>query len=281
MQIWGHALVKNEDRYLWYAISSVIKFVDKVLLWDTGSSDDTLKIVESLKQRYPSKIKFREIGEVNPEQFTVVRQKMLEESACDWVVIVDGDEVWWEDKIKETTDLIHTRGQGLDSLVSQYYNVIGDIYHFQDELAGRYNIDGKVGNFNIRAFNRKIKGLKFKKPHGQQGLFDFADRLLQEREQSKRFWVMGYSYLHFTNMPRSRARSSDLAVPKRAFKLKYELGNSFPLDFYYPEVFFEDRPEYLKSVWTNMDLKYQARSFVETPFKKVKRQHFSSEKSGY
>ena len=104
MQIWGHALVKNEDRYLWYAISSVIKFVDKGLLWDTGSSDDTLKIVESLKQRYPSKIKFREIGEVNPEQFTVVRQKMLEESACDWVVIVDGDEVWWEDKIKETTD---------------------------------------------------------------------------------------------------------------------------------------------------------------------------------
>ncbi len=281
MKFYAHSLVKNEDRYLWYAVRSVIEHVDKILLWDTGSTDNTLKIIEELKKRHPSKIDFREIGEVDPEQFTVVRQKMLDASDCDWVTIVDGDEVWWEDRIKEVRDLVMGQGDKLDSIVSKYYNIVGDIYHFQDELAGRYKIDGKVGHYNIRAFNRNIKGLKFTRPHGQQGLIDDKGVFIQDRDHKRKFWQEGYSYLHFTNMQRSCSRVNDLKVPKRDFKLKYEIGHSFPVDFYYPESFFAERPEIVENVWKKADILYQIKASVNTPLKIIKRKLVLFKKTGY
>lgn len=281
MTLWAHTLVKNEDRYLWYAVRSVIEHVDKVLLWDTGSSDNTVKIAEELKKRYPSKIDFREVGEVNPDQFTVIRQKMLDASDCDWVIIVDGDEVWWEDKIQEIRNVVNSRGKELDSIVSRYYNIVGDIYHFQDETAARYQIDGKIGNLTIRAMNRKIKGLKFSKPHGQQGIYDGNGILIQDRNPKKRFWQEGYSYLHFTNMQRSGKRANDLKVPKRDFKLKYEIGHEFERDHYYPEVFFNDRPSGICNVWSKADAGYQTKALIYTPLRFIKRKLIQSTKSGY
>lgn len=281
MKLYAHTLVKNEERYLWYAVRSVIEYVDKVLLWDTGSTDNTVKIAEELKKRFPSKIDFREVGEVNPEQFTIMRQKMLEVSDCDWVIIVDGDEVWWEDRIQEIRNVVNSQGKELDSIVSRYRNVIGDIYHYQDDSSGKYNIDGKTGYLTIRAFNRNIKGLEFAKPHGQQGIYDGKEILLQNRDPLRRYWQKDYSYLHFTNMQRSGKRSDDLKVPKRDFKLKYEIGHEFDRDFYYPESFFVQRPEIVENVWRNADPLYLLRSFVETPLKKIKRKYFTSEKSGY
>ena len=47
--IWVHTLVKNEEKYLWYAVMSVADFVDKVLLWDTGSSDKTVEIIKQIQ----------------------------------------------------------------------------------------------------------------------------------------------------------------------------------------------------------------------------------------
>jgi len=281
MTLWTHTLVKNEDRYLWYAVRSVIDHVDKVLLWDTGSTDNTVKIAEELKRRYPSKIEFREVGEVNPDQFTIIRQKMLNETKSDWVIIVDGDEVWWNDKIKEVRNIVDSRGKELDSIVSKYYNIVGDIYHFQDESAGRYNIDNKTGNLTIRAMNRNIKGLKFLKPHGQQGIYDGKGFSIQERDPKKRFWQDGYSYLHFSNMQRSSKRANDLIVPKRDFKLKHEIGHRFGRDFCYPESFFVGRPEIVENVWRKADAFYLLRSFAETPLKIIKRKYFASKRSGY
>ena len=253
MSLWAHTIVKNEDRYLWYAVNSIIDYVDRILIWDTGSADNTVEIIKLLKDRYPKKVIFKEVGEVNPTQFTRVRQDMLKQSKCDWVLILDGDEVWWDEKIHQLKYLIDKNGKTIDSVVLRYRNIVGDIFHYQDESAGRYNIDGKIGNFNIRAFNRHIKGIKFLKPHGQQGIVDEKGILIQDRDSRKRAWIENYSYLHFTNMARSIKRANDLKVPKRDFKLKYEIGRSFPLNFYYPEVFFKDKPKEVKDVWVNMN----------------------------
>lgn len=281
MELCVNTLVRNEDRYLWYAIRSVIDHVDKVLLWDTGSTDNTLKIIKELQDRYPKKIYFREMGEVNPDQFTAVRQKMLEASDCDWIIIVDGDEVWWKDRIQEIKTIVNSQGEKLDSIVSRYYNIVGDLYHYQNESAGKYNIDGKIGNYTIRAFNRNIKGLKFAKPHGQQGLYDKEGVLIQNRDISKRRWQKGYSYLHFTNMQRSGRRADDLKVPKRSFKLKYEIGESFPLDFYYPESFFAERPDNVESIWKQQQSIFKLKAMIQEPLRFLKRKIIHYEKSGY
>ena len=49
MSIWAHTLVKNEERFVWFAINSVIDYVDEMRVWDNGSSDSTVKIIKSIK----------------------------------------------------------------------------------------------------------------------------------------------------------------------------------------------------------------------------------------
>ena len=106
MKICAHTLVKNEERYVWYAAMSVLPFVDKMILTDTGSTDNTYSILKEIKKAYPSKVDLQKLGEVSITEFTEARNKMLSETKEDWILIVDGDEVWWDTSIKETTDLM-------------------------------------------------------------------------------------------------------------------------------------------------------------------------------
>lgn len=280
MKISAHCLVKNEERYLWFAVKSVIDHVDKILLWDTGSTDNTVKIIKLLQKEYPEKIQFKEVGDVDPESFTKVRQQMLEDSICDWIMILDGDEVWWEKSIKNAREIIEKKGKTLDSLVHHYYNIVGDIYHYQDPCASKYKIDGKIGDHTIRFFNRNISGIQFDKPHGTQGLYDGAGVLIQERAKTKRLHTNDY-YMHFTHMVRSESRVGDRDVIKRAKKLKYELGIPFPPDFRFPEVFLLKYPSIVRTPFERRTLIYLFKATVQAPIKKFKRKFLNNEKIGY
>ena len=77
MKIWAHTLVKNEEKYLWYSVASIAPFVDRVLLWDTGSTDKTPEICKELIVRFPKKIDFRQLKISSAEEFPSVRKKML------------------------------------------------------------------------------------------------------------------------------------------------------------------------------------------------------------
>jgi len=278
MRIWVNTLVRNEERYLWYAVMSAVRYVDKILIWDTGSSDKTPQIIKELNRSFPEKIDFKNFGEVTAEQFPIVRQKMLDATDSDWVLILDGDEVWWEESIKTLKEVIEKEGKYLESIVSRYYTVVGDIYHHQHESAGMYEIDKDRGHLNIKAMNRHIPGLHAARPHGQQGYFDAKGKLIQGRSYKKRFHIKNPAYLHFTNVQRSPL---DTKVIKRSMKLKYEIGQSFPLDFYYPEVFFRERPKIVDSPWTRMSEEFYFRALIQTPFRKLKRKFIRSKKTGY
>ncbi len=279
-KIIAHTLVKNEEKYLWFSVMSVINYVDKVFIWDTGSTDKTLDIIKEIEKARPGKVYFKEVGNVDINEFTSVRQKMLEETESDWFLILDGDEVWWEDGIREVISIINERGDFLDSIVSSYKNIVGDIYHYQEESAGGYRIDERRGHFNIRAVSKKIEGIHYEKPHGQLALVNGEGISVQDMNKQKRFHTAGSSYLHFTNLRRS-SKSFDEEVPKRAMKFKYELGDSFPLDFYYPEVFFRPRPKIVPDPWVRRDGMYELRAVVESPLRNIKRKFFSSSRSGY
>jgi glycosyltransferase involved in cell wall biosynthesis len=280
MKVWAHTLVKNEERYVWYAVMSVIDWVDKILIWDTGSTDKTVEIIKEIKKVYPDKVDFKEVGEVDPQKFTKVRQKMLDATTSDWLILIDGDEVWWEDSIKAMISTVRTEGDTLETIVNSPYNIVGDIYHYQEEAAGRYEIDGRRGHFSFRAINRKIPGLHLKKPHGIQGFFDRNGALIQERPKKFRKFLDA-PFMHFTYMARSSSREKDLKVPKRDIKLKYELGIPFPRDFYYPEVFFRSRPAIVPSPWRKIRKDYFLRAFMETPIRRLKRRMVKSDKIGY
>ena len=89
MTITAHCLVKNEARFVWFSVMSVIDYVDKILLWDTGSSDSTVEIIQEILKtdKAKGKVSFNEVGEVTPTEFTATRQEMLKQTKTDWFMI--------------------------------------------------------------------------------------------------------------------------------------------------------------------------------------------------
>lgn len=274
MKIWAHTLFKNEERWLWYSVASVIDYVDKLLLWDTGSTDKSWEIATLLKNKYPTKIELREFGEVTSKTFTKVRQEMLDVTTSDWFLVVDADEIWWEKNILKLTETIRNDNDLHESIIVPTINLVGDIFHYQEEKSGKYHFKNKVGHFNLRAINRNIPGLHSQGIHGVWGWADEENKMIQDRDEDKQL-LLDTPYLHTTFLPRGERRIDDLIVPKRKLKLKYELGEKFPLDFYYPESLFKEKPEFIPSPWKTKSNKYILRAFFETPFKKIKRRYFN------
>lgn len=271
MSVCAHTLVKNEAVYLWYAATSVLPFVDKMLLWDTGSTDETFEIIKEIKKAYKNKVEINTIGNVDIVQFSKVRNEMLKNTKEDWVLIVDGDEVWWDNEIRLITDTM--KRSKYETIVSTYTNVIGDIYHYQDESAHHYSIDNIRGALNVRAFRTDIPGLHVDKPHGSQGYYDASGTLIQERERSGRLFIKSKAYLHFTHMNRAGKVSHEHSVPKRRQKYKHELGIPFPYDFYYPETFFRPRPIAVQSVWQKRTIGYVIKSWLLNYPRKIRRKY--------
>lgn len=265
MKISVHSLVKNEERYLWYSVMSIVNQVDEVLLWDTGSTDGSIEIAKQLQKQFPDKIKLRFFNDVDKDEFTKLRQKMLEETKADWVFILDGDEVWWEESVLKMVEEI--KNGECSVIVSPFVSPVGDIFHNQENGAGRYRIDGRIGNITIRAFRKDIKGLVLAKDYGKEGYVDASGKFIQESELVKRKFVDA-PFLHLTHLERS---SRDKDVMQRERKLKHELGNRFALDYYYPEAFFRPRPDIVESPWKVFDRSFLARALIETPLRKIKR----------
>ena len=279
MKVWAQTLVKNEERWLWYSVSSVIDQVDKLLLWDTGSTDGSLEIEKQLARIYPDKIVLKQRIINSPEEFTQVRQEMLEATTSDWFIVLDGDEIWYEDSIKKVLETINKAGNDIESIVVPTINLVGDIFHRQPESAGRYKFGNRTGHYNLRAVKRTIPGLHSQGIHGVWGWADEEGKMIQDRSADKVKFVDA-PYLHTTFLPRGGGRSSDVEVIKRSKKLKYELGDSLPKDFHFPEAFFLDKPDNIPSPWEVMSTGFKFRALIETPLRKLKRKLWKG-KAGY
>lgn len=266
MKIWGHTLVRNEANWLWYSVESAIALLDKLLIWDTGSIDGTVDVIKELERKYPDKIVFREYGKVDAAAFTTARQEMLDNTKSDWVFILDADEVWWNDSVRKVVETIRNN-TGIESVVVPTYNMVGDLFHYQEAQAGRYNLLGKEGHYNLRAFSMDIPGLHAQGEHGVFGWNDKNENRIENRDPKKILFIDA-AYMHMTHLKRS---DSDSDVAKRSKKFKYENGIQTPLDFYYPEAFFKSKPEVIKSPWNLPDSSFKIRSFFETPIKKIYR----------
>jgi glycosyltransferase involved in cell wall biosynthesis len=265
--IWVNCLVRNEEKWIWFALMSVINHVDKILVWDTGSTDKTIEIVKSIKN---PKIEFKEYGSVTKETYPQARQAMLKATKADWLFILDGDEIWTDKGIKQVCDEIQEIGDEIESIVVKTINFLGDVYHYQEEQAGKYQIAGHKGHLNLRAMNLKIPGLHAAGAHGVQGYFDEDNKPIQDRDP-KKIVFLPVSYFHATHLSRSSAVEKEKEVPLRANKRKYELGITLPSDTLYPEVFSVERPENVPNPWGRMSNFELLRAAIQTPFKKIKR----------
>ncbi len=261
MKIWANTIVNNEENFIWFSIMSVVDFVDKVLVWDTGSTDKTVEIINEIKKIKGNKIEFREVGSVDKYQFTKMRQKMLDESQCDWILILDGDEIWWEGSIKKLVNEIKIKGDEIEGIIVPLVVPVGDIFHLQEEKAGQYNILGRKGHVSLKAINRNISGLHADWPYGKEGYFDKNNQLIQERGKNI---FLNAPVLHVTHLKRS--------LSKRKYnKYKYELGNEISDPFKFPEILHQKHPSFISSPWTKISGTRKIISRILTPLRKIKR----------
>lgn len=255
--IWVNTIVNNEENFIWFAMMSVLDYVDKVLIYDTGSTDKTVDVIKELIKLKGEKIKFKQVGPQDKFQFTAMRQKMLEESKCDWILILDGDEVWWEDSIKRVFKTINEKGDEIDAIVVPFYNSVGDIYHYQSKDAGKYKILGTTGHLTIRAIKRNIPGLHLGGPYGAEGYLDGKNISIQDEYHHKLFYL-NRPFMHLTHLKRSSKDTHG--------KYKFDLGIKFPQDFNLPEIFYQKPSEIVPSPFKKRSMLFEIISFIRAPY---------------
>ena len=128
-------IVKNEIDCLERAIDSVSGLVDEIAIVDTGSTDGTWELVQTLAHRHVQ-IEW-------PDHFGQARNVALDLAQSDWVLILDGDEV-----------------------LSEGHDALRDAAARTDLLAGELKIrndmgDGSSGEFWACRFFRRRNDIRW------------------------------------------------------------------------------------------------------------------------
>lgn len=260
MKITAQVMVANEQNWVWYAIRSLIDHVDEIMVWDTGSEDETINTIKTINS---PKLKLKIMDKVTKDSHTKLRQKMLDETSGDWFIILDGDEVWWQNSASTLIKSIKLHPDK-SAIISPFINAVGDVFHYQDPKSGHYRIGDFQGCYTLRAINRKLPGLSIHNPHGRQEYRLGDGRSLQSLGSDLLF--VDAPFLHLTHLQRSPQDKSTL---KRSFKYRYELGDLFQTSL--PEVFYIPRPKKIPSPWTHRSIFYETIALFVTPVRTAKR----------
>ena len=46
-----HCVVKNEEKWIWFAIESIRDIAKEIIIYDTGSTDNTVEIIKTIKDK--------------------------------------------------------------------------------------------------------------------------------------------------------------------------------------------------------------------------------------
>lgn len=244
-------IVRNEDQFVVFAIRSVLPFVDKFLIYDTGSTDKTVEIIKSFNS---TKIIFEEKGKTSPENLVALRNEQIKRTDTDFFLLVDGDEIWPKNNLGKMLGSLAEMPVEKIAAYCHTRNAVGDIYHYLPESSGGYRFQGKTGNFAMRAF-RNVSGIKVDGVYPLE-TYTFNGKPLNDWDEKLQF--VDTWYLHATHLKRSS--SSDKVAGFRSQKI--ETGISFLPDEI-PEIFVENQPK--------RSFLFEAVAAVLTPLKAIKR----------
>jgi len=102
-------IVKNESRCLARCLRSVQGIADEIVIADTGSTDDTIRIAQEFGAKL---LNFAWVGD-----FAAARNSGLDQTAGPWILVLDADE--WLDEDLGQEILRFVRGQPAVGLVKQ------------------------------------------------------------------------------------------------------------------------------------------------------------------
>ena len=236
-----HTMIKNEDRWIWYALMSVIDFADQILIYDTGSTDRTLDIIQSISS---PKIILESYPNLTRKQLVELRQLQLDRTTTSWFMLLDGDEIWPRNNLRQLMQAAASANSDTLAFATRTRNCVGDIYHYLPEHKGHYHIAGRTGHLNIRLI-KKTPGLKLV---GEYPLETYTWRGTPIQDLTSQIEFIDTWYLHTTHLPRSTRVSPN--VIDRIKKRKFRFGITMPKSEL-PEVFWQPRPALVPPPSTN------------------------------
>jgi len=268
--ITAQVMVKNEDQWIWYALKSVLDFVDRLLIYDTGSKDKTVSIIKTINS---PKIVFEEKQASRPAELTALRQKQLERTETDWLLVLDGDEVWPRKALIEAREMIVNSSLDIWGIVVPAWNLINDLYHFHPEsqdFQWPYAPRERKGWMNLRFIRRDIPGLHLEGDYPDEAYCLKGGKALQELGE-KRLGFLENRYFHLTYLKRSSLRGESSWGLKRGPRKIPEIGRRLPKLVSFPEVFYLPKPEIVPSCWRKPPLRDKIKAVILTPLKWLKR----------
>jgi len=203
----SHTLVKNEEIWIKPALESVLQHVDNLLVWDTGSTDKTVSLIQSIKS---PKIKFKQSGPVNRIGLVRLRNEQIKVTKTDWFLLVDGDEIWPEKNLIQLIKAMQSAKPETLALVNRTRNCLGDLNHYLPESRGCYRIGPWSGHLNIRAI-RNLPGLKVIGSYPNEA-YVYQGRKLQD--QPERLEFCDTWYYHTTHLKRTGWRHQFLVMDR-------------------------------------------------------------------
>ena len=194
--ITSHTIVKNEENWIKPALLSVINQVDRLLVWDTGSTDKTIELIKSIES---PKIEFKQCGPVDRQRLVELRNEQIYQTHTDWFLLLDGDEVWPKKNLLQLIKAAEQAKPQTLALVNRTRNAVSDIYHYLPDGKGHYQIGPWRGHLNIRAI-KKVADLKVIGKYPLE-TYTVGGRALQDMPESLEF--VDTWYLHLTHLRRS------------------------------------------------------------------------------
>jgi len=265
--ITGHMVVKNEDQWIWYAINSVLNKLTKLIITDTGSLDNTISIINSIKSK---KIVFNQEEAFSPSEIASVRQKQLKQTDTDWFWLIDGDEIYPQDTVNEIINI--TNANTYEGIVVSRYDLVGDIYHRIDEKVGSYKLFNRYLQASIRLINKsKIKGLHVSGNYPYEDYLDSNGKSIRYRNGSD-YYFTEHSYFHTTYLKRS---SLGVNLSNTKHRCKYKIESGCLLKTRLPDILFQEHPRIVPSALTHRTFLYNLLAIFITPIKMLKRKLFS------
>jgi glycosyltransferase involved in cell wall biosynthesis len=112
-------IVKNEEEYLPQCLESVKSIVDEMVIVDTGSTDRTVEIAES----FGAKVFHHPWN----NDFAEARNVSLRRATCDWILVLDADEVIAKRDLPRIRPLLSNRNAWAYKLTLRNYELTSGI----------------------------------------------------------------------------------------------------------------------------------------------------------
>lgn len=264
MKLTAHMLVKNEENWVWYAITSTLPEVDKLIIYDTGSSDQTVDIINQIYQRLGSKkIDFVQRRITDKNEVVKIRQEMVVKTETDWFLLVDGDEVWNKPTLKSLKLFLSKQPDKTIGVAMRTRNCVGDIYHYLPNNLGHYHILGHSGHLTIRAYRRHPE-FSWRGTYPLEGYTNQSGQIINDLPEKLAFF--DDYYWHMTHLPRTSSTATTWGFRSNRLHRGITIESTTQL----PEVFSDpDRPDHFNPL-VHRSLGYELVASLVSPIKNIK-----------